>query len=138
MTPSRQDPNPWRVLIASNHPLFGKGLRSLLVERWQEDIYIVGLVSSIDQAMQALEHHNPDLIIVDYDDQALNREAFLSRFMKTEHQLRVVLLSLQDDREGRQATVYDRRNMEASRIEDWLDQGIPGRRDIKSEVGDNS
>lgn len=138
MTPPRKKSSPWRVLIASNHPLFGKGLRSLLVERWQEDIYVVGLVSSIDQAMQALEHHNPDLIIVDYDDQALDREAFLSRFMKTEHQLRVVLLSLQDGSAGHQATIYDRRTMEAARIEDWLDHGIPGRKDIKSEVGDNS
>lgn len=124
MTSSKPRPPVWRVLIASNHPLFGKGLRSLLQNRWPEEVVIVGLVSSIDQAMQALDDHTPDVVIVDYDDQDLNREAFLKRLIKTKHQLRVVLLSLQEGEKGSEAIVYDRRNLEASRIEEWLDQGI--------------
>lgn len=136
MNTSKNHQEPWRVLIASNHPLFGKGLRSLLVNRWHEEVFVVGLVSTIDQAMRALDHHNPDLVIVDYDDQSLDPEAFLSRFMKTEHQLRVVLLSLQGGKKGKEATVYDRRTLQASRIEDWLAQGIPGRKDVTTEVGD--
>lgn len=130
--------DPWRVLIASNHPLFGKGLRSLLQEHWQEEVLVVGLVSNIDQAMRALDDLDPDLVVVDYDDQQLNRDAFLSRFVKTNHPLRVVLLSLQEGKKGSRATVYDRRNLEASRIEDWLDQGIPSRRERTTEVGDNT
>jgi len=130
--------SPWRVLIASNHPLFGQGLRSLLQERWGDQVCVLGLVRELDQTMQALDEMEPDLLIVDYDDQALNREAFLTRLIHTEHQLRVVLLSLQEGRKGSQATVYDRRTMEASRIEEWLDQGMAAGRDTPFEVGDSS
>lgn len=133
MSESNPKPAPWRVLIASNHPLFGKGLRNLLQERWPEQVVILGLVSSIDGAMQSLHDHDPDVVIVDYDDQDLNREAFLSRLIKTEHQVRVVLLSLQEGEKGSEAVVYDRRNVEAARIEEWLDQGIFTAKDFPAE-----
>lgn len=132
MTASDPKTPVWQVLIASNHPLFGKGLRSLLQERWPEEVVILGLVSSIDQAMEALDAYDPDVVIVDYDDQDLNRDAFLQRLIKTEHQLRVVLLSLQEGEKGSEAVVYDRRNLEASRIEEWLNQGIFSERDDPS------
>ena len=64
---------PQRVLIASSHPLFGQGLRSLLEAR-QRSVEVIGIVSSIEDAMQALEKHRPDLVVVDYDDRLLNRE----------------------------------------------------------------
>jgi len=110
---------PRRVLIASSHGLFGQGLRSLLQEREQADVEIVGIVSDIEEALEALETLTPDLIIVDYDDQALNRDEFLARFMEGEKKLRVVLLSLQS---GKEAVVYDRRMMEAAQIDDWLEE----------------
>ena len=34
-----------RVLIASSHPLFGQGLRSLLQERQQTGVEVVGMVA---------------------------------------------------------------------------------------------
>jgi chemotaxis response regulator CheB len=128
---------PWRVLIASNHSLFGKGLRSLLREHWQDDVNVVGLVTNIDEAMDALENLNPNLVIVDYDDEALNRDAFLARFVETKQQLRVVLLSLKEGQEGAEATLYDRRTLKAARIEDWFRQGEPGQADPE-ERGENS
>jgi cytochrome c oxidase subunit 2 len=108
-----------RVLIASSHALFGQGLRRLLQERQGAGVEIVGMVSDLEQAMQALERLDPDLVIVDYDDQALNREEFLARFVEGEKKLRVVLLSLHSPKE---AIVYDRRTMAASQIDDWLDE----------------
>lgn len=106
-----------RVLIASSHALFGQGLLSLLLERQDAGIQIVGMVSNLDQAMHALEELTPDLVIVDYDDQALNRDEFLARFVGGEKKLRVVLLSLQSANE---AIVYDRRTLAAAQIDDWL------------------
>lgn len=108
-----------RVLIASSHPLFGQGLRSLLQERKDAGVVVVGMVSNLEQAISALDRLNPDLIIVDYDDEALNRDEFLARFVEGEKKLRVVLLSLQT---GREALVYDRRTLAASQIDDWLDE----------------
>jgi cytochrome c oxidase subunit 2 len=114
-TPDKDKPQ--RVLIASSHPLFGQGLRRLLESR-RRTVEVVGMASSIDETMQSLAALNPDLIIVDYDDEQLNRDEFLARFVEGERKLRVVLLSLSD---AQQAVVYDRRTMEASRIDDWLE-----------------
>jgi cytochrome c oxidase subunit II len=107
-----------RVLIASSHPLFGQGLRSLLEAR-QRSVEVIGIVSSIEEAMQTLEKHRPDLVVVDYDDQLLNREEALARFFEGERKLRVVLLSLSDPQH---AQVYDRRTLAAAQIDDWLEE----------------
>jgi len=110
---------PQRVLIASSHALFGEGLRSLLSVRKKADVEVIGVVSNLQEALSALDQHSPDLVIVDYDDEALNRDEFLARFVEGEKKLRVVLLSLQG---GEEALVYDRRTMAASAIDDWLEE----------------
>jgi chemotaxis response regulator CheB len=104
-------------LIASSHPLFGQGLRSLLRAQQRADVEVVGVVANLEEATAAIERLNPDLVIVDYDDKILNRDEFLARFVEGEKKLRVVLLSLQG---GEEALVYDRRTMAASEIDDWL------------------
>jgi cytochrome c oxidase subunit 2 len=111
--------NKRRVLIASSHALFGEGLRSLLKERQGAGVEVVGMVSNLDEALQAIEKLTPDLVIVDYDDETLNRDEFLARFVESEVKLRVVLLSLQSAGE---ALVYDRRSMAAAQIDDWLEE----------------
>ncbi len=108
-----------RVLIASSHPLFGQGLRSLLQERQPAGVEVVGVVSNLDETLQALDRLDPDLIIVDYDDERLNRDEFLARFVEGEKKLRIVLLSLQSSKE---ALVYERRSMAAAQIDDWLEE----------------
>jgi cytochrome c oxidase subunit II len=107
-----------RVLIVSSHPLFGKGLRRLLEERGETDVQVVGMVSSVEEAVAALQSVNLDLVIVDYDDEKVNRDEFLARFVESAGQLRVVLLSLKEG--GSEAIVYDRRSLAAAQIDDWL------------------
>lgn len=111
--------DPLRILIASSHPLFAQGINSLLQKRPEMDTKVVGMVSTIDEALAALKKLQPDLVIVDYDDDQVNREEFLARFVEGEGRLRVVLFSLKEG--GDEAIVYDRRTMAASQIEDWLD-----------------
>lgn len=110
----------WRVLIASSHPLFAKGLRGLLQKRPPGEVEVVGLAATIPEALDALKKHRPDLVIVDYDDEIFNRDEILARFVEGEGRLRVVLLSLGEG--GDEAIVYDRRTMVASQIEDWLEK----------------
>lgn len=107
-----------RVLIVSSHPLFGQGLRRLLEERGEPEVRVVGMVSSVEEAVAALQTIRPDLVIVDYDDDRVNRDEFLARFVEGAGQLRVVLLSLKEG--GSEAIVYDRRNLAAAQIDDWL------------------
>jgi cytochrome c oxidase subunit II len=108
-----------RVLIASSHPLFAQGLRSLLHDRYGENVKVVGVVSNLDEAVSVIEGNNPDLVVVDYDDEILNREEFLARFVEGEKKLRLVLLSLQS---GGDVLVYDRRSLSAAQIDDWFDE----------------
>jgi cytochrome c oxidase subunit II len=110
--------NPRRVLIVSSHPLFGQGLRNLLLERKEADVEVVGIVTSVDEAVSAYKSSGADLVIVDYDDERVNRDEFLTRFVEGEQRLRLVLLSLKEG--GSEAIVYDRRSLEASQIDDWL------------------
>jgi cytochrome c oxidase subunit 2 len=110
---------PLRILIASSHPLFAQGIHSLLAKRQEMDTEVIGMVSTISEALAAIENLQPDLVIVDYDDQQVNREEFLARFVEGEGRLRVVLFSLKEG--GDQAIVYDRRTMAASQIDDWLE-----------------
>jgi cytochrome c oxidase subunit 2 len=130
---------PWRILIASSHPLFAEGLRSLLQKRQGTEALVVGLVSTIDEALAALNTLHPDLVIVDYDDERVNRDEFLARFVEGEGQLRVVLLSLREG--GDEAIVYDRRTLAASQVENWLEKWAdtkspPGKISVPSRVTD--
>lgn len=123
-----QESQSRRVLIASSHPLFGQGLVRLLNEKISVKVEVVGVVTNLDQALEAMRNLKPDLIIVDYDDDNLNRDEFLARFVEGEQKLRVVLLSLQSAKE---AVVYDRRTLAASQIDDWLKEwpSIPNESD---------
>jgi cytochrome c oxidase subunit 2 len=115
----RPQSGPLRILIASSHPLFAQGINSLLGKRPEMDTEVVGLVSTIEEALEAIEHLYPDLVVVDYDDDQVNREEFLARFVEGQGRLRVVLFSLKEG--GDQAIVYDRRSMAASEIDEWLE-----------------
>src|SRR3970282_847313 len=113
-----QKPFPRRVLIVSSHPLFGKGIQRMLETRQSGDVGVVGIVSSVEEAVRALEVLKPDLVVVDYDDGAVNRDEFLAHFVEGERQMRVVLFSLKEG--GSNAIVYDRRTLAASQVDDWL------------------
>lgn len=108
-----------RVLLASNHPLFAEGLKSLLREKGGENIEIIGVAANIQEVLHLLEKEQPDLIVIDYDDEALNREEFLARFVESQQQVRLVLLSLQSHGE---ALIYDRRALSATQIDAWLEK----------------
>ncbi len=108
-----------RVLIASSHPLFSEGLKRLLQERYGSNVQIVGIVSSVEKALEVLDALSPDLVVVDYDDEAVNQEAFINEFLRGESQRRLVLLSLQEG--GDQGVVYERREVIPSQVNTWFD-----------------
>lgn len=115
---SQSNQTPLRILIVSSHPLFGQGIRSLLQQRQGTKTEVVGMVGSVDEAIAAIKTLNPDMVIVDYDDERVNRDEFLARFIEGAGRIRLVLLSLKEG--GSQALVYDRWSLAASQIDDWL------------------
>jgi cytochrome c oxidase subunit 2 len=108
---------PRRILIASANPLFGKGLRKLFEERWGNQAEVVGLASSMEETFKAMDKLEPDLVVLDYDDKTINREAFLSHFMAGERPMQVMLVSLKS---SGAVVVYDRKSLSTSEADDWL------------------
>jgi cytochrome c oxidase subunit 2 len=106
-----------RVLIVSANPLFREGLRTVYAERWDGKASITGMPTNMAETLSMLETHQPDLVIVDYDDQTINREEFLNRFVTGETPMQVVLVSL---KESGQVVVYDRRRLTSAQAENWL------------------
>jgi cytochrome c oxidase subunit 2 len=112
---------PRRVLIVSANPLFREGLRKMCATRSATgETLIVGLPTSMSEALAALETTNPDLVIVDYEDKTINRDEFLIRFVTGttgNTAMQVMLVSLQ---ESGQVVVYDRRTLTSAQAENWL------------------
>ena len=106
-----------RVLIASANPLFREGLRKVYAGHWGEKAEIVGMLSTMEETLTALETLQPDLMIVDYDDTTINREEFLSRFLEGESPMRVVLVSLGSTEP---VVIYHRQRLTAAQAGDWL------------------
>ena len=108
---------PRRVLIVSANPLFREGLRKMYAERWGGKASIVGMPTTMEESLKALEKHLPDLVIVDYDDKTINRGEFLNQFVTGKNPMQVMLVSLQ---ESGQVVVYDRRTLTSAQAENWL------------------
>ncbi len=109
--------HPRRVVIASVNPLFGKGLQNMLQKRWGQGATIIRLTSNLEETLHALDDLLPDLMIVDFDDQTMNRKEFLKHFIASEQPMQLMLISLKD---SGQVVVYDRKTLSPSQAENWL------------------
>lgn len=89
----------------------------MYVQRWRDNAELVGITSSVDETMSALEDLKPDLVIVDFDDKSINRKEFLSRFIIGQSSIKVVLVSLN---EAGQVVVYDRRRLNPEQADEWF------------------
>lgn len=110
-----------RILIVSSHPLFGAGLSRLLRKRQSPRVQAIDMASNTDEAVTALMTLTPDLVIVDYDDEAVKRKEFLAHFVEGKEAMRVVLVSL---KEGGEVVVYDRHTLAPTQMEDWLEAAL--------------
>jgi CheY-like chemotaxis protein len=109
--------NPYTLIIASVNPLFGQGMLRLFKQRWAHRAAIVRLTTSLDETIKAIEDHHPNLVIIDCDDQRINRLEFLNYFVSQELPMQVVLVSL---KETGAVVVYDRKRMPSNQIDAWL------------------
>jgi two-component SAPR family response regulator len=89
---------PTRVVIVSSAALFRDGLRLMLEESAR--IQIIGCVDGWEGALDLVRHTEPDAVVLDRDDRMPPR--CVDQLFAVRQQLRVVLLSLHDDR----LTVY--------------------------------
>jgi cytochrome c oxidase subunit II len=107
-----------RVFIVSANPLFCEGLKKLYAGSWGKKASIIGVLTTMTDAIQVLESSMPDLVTVDYDDKTINRTEFLNKFVNGKTPMQVMLVTLQ---ESGQIIVYDRRTLTPTQAELWLD-----------------
>jgi hypothetical protein len=68
--------------------------------------------------MELMDHLAPDIVVIDFDDHTLNREAVLEHFISGVQPMRVLLVSLQTTG---MITIYDRHSLTPVKVEDWLE-----------------
>ena len=57
------DPNPIRILVVDDHPIFRQGITGLLVD--QPDMTLVGEAGNGREAIQQYRSHRPDITLMD-------------------------------------------------------------------------
>ena len=104
-------------MIASANSLFREGLQKLYASHWSEQNVHVNMTSTMEETLNFLEDHQPDLVIVDHDDKTINRGEFLNRFVTGEMPMKVILVSLAA---SEPIVIYNRMQLTAAQAEDWL------------------
>jgi DNA-binding NarL/FixJ family response regulator len=85
-----------RVFIISSHPLFGRGIESLLCQ--ETGVEILGWETDPDVAVERIKELWPDVVIVDCDDPGSSLTPGVICVLKERLGLRVIGLSLKENR----------------------------------------
>ncbi len=89
-------PEPIKILVADDHPLFRRGLVALLND--QADYHVVGEATSGPQALELSRHIQPDLVLLDVHMPGGGGLPVLPA-MKCDLGLRVLMLTISDQDE---------------------------------------
>lgn len=108
---------PMKILIVSANPLFGRGLEIILAQKWQDHRPEIRRVMDIQEANKSLIGWEPELIVLDYDDEKIDRQKFLQGFINGTAPAQVALVSLKD---SQTVIVYDRQIITPSEAGNWL------------------
>lgn len=87
--------DPLRILIVDDHPLFRKGMRTLLESI--EGIEVVGEGTSGDEAMAMAESLQPDVILMDLQMPGVSGLTAIREIVKTSPHIRILVVSLFSD-----------------------------------------
>ena len=82
------------VLLADDHPIVRQGLLNLLNS--EKDFKVVGQASNGIDALEMVEIHHPDVLIVDMMMPGLNGLEVIRRAKKSRPELRIIVLSMQN------------------------------------------
>jgi len=87
-----------RILIVDDHPLFRKGLRTLLASH--ADFEVVGEATTGHEAIQPAETLQPDVILMDLQMPGLTGIAATQDILHTSPHIRILMITLFDDEES--------------------------------------
>ena len=94
--PFMQEKNELKVLIVEDHPLFSKGLASLIMSK--SGYHVVGEAPDLKTARELAEKEKPDLAIVDINLGNENGMDFIPWLKSRDPQIVILVLSMYDER----------------------------------------
>jgi DNA-binding NarL/FixJ family response regulator len=104
-----------RVFIVSKHPLFGKGVESLLAQRGC--VAIVGLEQDGETALRCVQELRADVVIVDCDSRDTAVCALITRMLALAPPVKVLGVGLHDNT----LYIFRREEKTVATVEDLLD-----------------
>ena len=94
-----------RVVVVDDHPITLTGLQSLLSN--ERDLTVVAGCLDGQEALRAVQAHEPDVLVVDQDMPVLDGVAILKQLRSAGNQTRVVLLATANDHKLAEALRFD-------------------------------
>lgn len=86
-----------KILLVDDHAIVLDGLRAILQQQKEEDIYYISTVMSAEEALVHLEKNEVDLMITDFNLPGMDGLALIRRVKKTKPGLKIILLSMHDE-----------------------------------------
>ncbi len=90
-------PEPLRIVIADDHPIFRGGLRQVLAGR--DSLRVVEEAEDGEQALRAIERARPDIAVIDIDMPKKSGFDVITALRTAGSDLPVVFLTMYNDRE---------------------------------------
>jgi DNA-binding NarL/FixJ family response regulator len=88
---------PIRIIIADDHPIFRDGLKQLLA--LEKDFEVVADVGSGDQVLPAVDHHHPDVLLLDLKLSGTHGLTVLQKMQEAGNvTTKVIVLTASEDR----------------------------------------
>lgn len=84
-----------RVLLVSGHPPFTQGMGEWL--RQQLEVHIVGHETDMEKAAQCIAHLQPDVILLEMEQDARDPSSALMRFLRDGLDTQIIGVNLQDN-----------------------------------------
>ncbi len=85
-----------RIVIADDHPIFREGVCRLLC--LEQDFDVVAQVEDGSYVWETLQHHKPDILLLDLNMPGLGGLATLERLQAANNNTRVIVLTASDSR----------------------------------------
>jgi DNA-binding NarL/FixJ family response regulator len=93
----RPEPEPIRIAIADDHPVFRDGLLEVL--QLEEDFCLVGKASNGQEILEVVERYHPQVLLLDLSMPGMDGLATLRRLRELGSPTKVIVLTASEDRE---------------------------------------
>jgi DNA-binding NarL/FixJ family response regulator len=90
-----QPPSPKKVYIVEDHPVFREGLVEIVSR--ENDLTVCGEADSAEDALQAIERHQPDLVLVDISLPGKSGLDLIKELRAVNRKVKLLVVSMHDE-----------------------------------------